>query len=115
MLKERFYFLGIAFLAGVLVSASFYFGLFSGLENFFEDLLFSPQPVSRDIVILEIDNYSIQKIGQWPWPRSVFASALLELEKYKPKAAGIDVIFAEPSRLGRVHMSYGKQRVVRND
>ena len=100
MIKEKLNFLGIAFFAGLIVSASFYFGVFSGLENFTEDLFFSKKPIHQDIVILAIDSDSISKIGQWPWPREIFGRALLELQKNPPKAVGIDVIFSEPSRLG---------------
>lgn len=100
MSKEKLNFLGIAFVIGFFVSVSFYFGFFSGLENFLEDLLFSPKLIHQDIIIVSIDSDSINKIGQWPWPREIFGRALLELEKVKPKAVGIDVIFSESSRLG---------------
>lgn len=97
---KKLNFLGIAFLAGSIVSFSFSLGLFSGLENFIEDSFFSLKPVQQDIVIVSIDSDSIAKIGQWPWPREVFGKALLEFQKNPPKAVGLDVIFAELSRLG---------------
>lgn len=78
----------------------FQIGFFTGLENFFEDLLFVQQPVHSDIVIIAIDNESIEKIGQWPWKREVFANTLKKLEKYSPKAVGLDVVFPEESRFG---------------
>ncbi len=86
--------------AGVLLVASFRYGFFSGTEHFFEDLLFSRKDIDSNIVIVAIDNDSIAKIGQWPWPREVFAKALSNLQAYQPKAVGLDVIFSEPSRLG---------------
>ncbi|MDO8430079.1 MAG: adenylate/guanylate cyclase domain-containing protein, partial [bacterium] len=101
MKAEKLYPFLIVLLVGLLVSLSFYAGLFSGLENFFEDLFFSSKPVHPDIVIIAIDSESINKIGQWPWPRAVFGKALLEIEKATPKSVGIDVIFAEPSRFGQ--------------
>ena len=100
MKKEISFNFIIAVLVALIVWFSFYLGLFSGLENFFEDLLFSPRPVQNSIVIVSIDSESIQKIGQWPWPREVFGKAILKLQKNPPKAAGIDVIFAESSRFG---------------
>lgn len=98
--QEKVNFLGIAAVIGFLVSVSFYFGFFSGLENFLEDLLFFPKSIHQDIVIISIDSDSISKIGQWPWPREVFGKALLEFQKNPPKVVGIDVIFSEASRLG---------------
>lgn len=83
-----------------LVVASFSWGLWSGVESFLQDRLFSSAPIDSRIVILAIDNESIQKIGQWPWPREVFARAIRNLSANPPSALGIDVIFAEPSRVG---------------
>ena len=99
-MKEKIILFLIALLAGALVVGSFSLGLFSGLENFFEDLLFSAKPVNSDIVILAIDDDSISRIGQWPWPRAVFAEAFSKLNKKPPRAVGLDVIFSEPSRVG---------------
>jgi adenylate cyclase len=100
MKKGKIYFFLLNVLIGGLLVVSSRFGLFSGVEHFFEDLLFSAKPITPDIAIVTIDNDSIQKIGQWPWPRAVFANVLANLEKYKPKSVGLDVIFPEPSRQG---------------
>jgi adenylate cyclase len=91
----------IVLIIAFLVFTSFKIELFAGLENFFEDLLFVQQPIHSDIVIVAIDDESINKIGQWPWKREMFAKALLKLEEYKPKAVGIDVVFPEESRFGK--------------
>lgn len=90
----------IGALSGALAITSFSLGLFSGLESFFEDLFFTEKSVSRHIIIADIDNESINKIGQWPWPRSIFAKVITEVSKNPPKALGIDVIFPEHSRVG---------------
>lgn len=90
----------IAVAIAALVGTSFSFGLFQGFENFFEDLLVSPKAIHDDIVILAIDNESINRIGQWPWPREIFGRAFLKLNQHPPKAVGLDVVFAEPSRVG---------------
>lgn len=54
-----------------------------------------------DIVIVAIDDYSLQKLGgrfgSWPWPRSVMADALDKLTKARPLSIGLDVIYAEAS------------------
>ncbi len=54
-------------------------------------------PVPADIVIVAIDDRSLQRIGQWPWPRSVMAAALDKLAQANPSGIGLDVIYAEPS------------------
>ncbi|MGH9940014.1 MAG: CHASE2 domain-containing protein, partial [Blastocatellia bacterium] len=50
-----------------------------------------------DVVIVAIDDQSLQRIGQWPWPRSVMATALDRLTQAGPRSVGLDVIYAEPS------------------
>ncbi len=98
--KQFFLFLVISAAIGALVSASLAGGLFQGLEYFLEDLLFAARPVAEDIVIVAIDDASLADIGQWPWPRRAFADVLERMAAYPPAAVGIDVMFAEPSRLG---------------
>jgi len=93
-------YLAIGLATGLLFCFFYFFGLFSGLDNFFSDLLFSPKPIDKDVVILAIDNDSINKIGQWPWPREIFAKALQAIKANPPKAVGMDIIFSEPSHAG---------------
>src|SRR5262245_28101056 len=50
-----------------------------------------------DLVIVAIDDQSLQRIGQWPWPRSVMASALDKITASNPRSVGLDIIYAEPS------------------
>ncbi len=56
---------------------------------------------SDDIVIVAIDDQSLQAIGQrigpWPWPRSVMATAVDKLTQANPRSIGLDVIYAEHS------------------
>lgn len=95
-------YIAITVIIGALVGSSNFFGLFSGLENFFSDRLFFKKPVHPDIVIVEIDSESINKIGQWPWERKVFAKFIENLKKYNPKALAVDVVFSENSRFGKL-------------
>lgn len=49
-----------------------------------------------DIVIIAIDNPSLQALGRWPWPRALHSDLLNTLAKAKPKAVAYDVLFVEP-------------------
>lgn len=75
--------------------------LFSFLELKGLDLLFAlrnVQPVQEPIVIVAIDEPSMAEIGrQWPWPRSLHARLIQQLEKAGAKVIGLDILFAEPS------------------
>lgn len=60
-------------------------------------LLTMPHELDPRIVIIDIDEASLKKIGQWPWGRDRLAqltSALLD--RYHVAAIGYDVVFAEP-------------------
>src|SRR5215213_6603440 len=54
-------------------------------------------PSPDDIVILAIDDASLQRVGNWPWPRSVMASVLDRITDAHPRAVGLDVIYSEAS------------------
>jgi signal transduction histidine kinase len=54
-------------------------------------------PSPDDIVIVAIDDASLQKVGNWPWPRSVMASVLDRITEAHPRAVGLDVIYSEAS------------------
>lgn len=55
------------------------------------------RPPPDDIVIVAIDNRSLQALGRWPWPRSLHAAALDRLADAKVRAVGYDVLFVEPT------------------
>jgi len=56
-------------------------------------------PPPGDIVIVSIDQKSLDKLGRWPWRRINHARLLEQLTTAKPKAVTFDVIFAEPDNL----------------
>lgn len=85
---------GITF---VLSSLSF-FALFElkGLDMLFT-LRGSLAPPPQ-IVVVAIDEPSFAEINrQWPWPRSLHARLLKQLNKAGAKVVGFDILFAEPS------------------
>jgi adenylate cyclase len=48
--------------------------------------------------IIDVDEASLAKIGQWPWPRSRFAQLLDKLRENGAAAVAFDVMFNEPDR-----------------
>ena len=48
--------------------------------------------------IVDIDDESLAKIGQWPWPRTRIAELVDKLGAGGTAAVGFDVMFAEPDR-----------------
>ena len=51
---------------------------------------------AENIVIVAIDDDSIQKIGRWPWPRSVLAEVVERLSAAKAKVIGLQIFLSEP-------------------
>lgn len=74
------------------------FGLLDSWQEKLIDRFYTRHQPQQSIVILAIDDESLNRIGQWPWPREVFAKALRNVSG--ATAIGIDVSFSEPSRLG---------------
>ena len=48
--------------------------------------------------IVDIDEESLAKIGQWPWPRTTMRDLLAKLNGEGAAAIGFDVLFVEPDR-----------------
>jgi adenylate cyclase len=49
--------------------------------------------------IVDIDEASLEKVGQWPWPRSELARIVERLAESGARTVAIDLILAEPDRL----------------
>lgn len=53
---------------------------------------------SNSVVVVEIDEKSLEIFGQWPWSRILVAKLAQEILLSKPAAFGMDVIFSEKDR-----------------
>jgi adenylate cyclase len=53
----------------------------------------------RPVVIVDIDEASLRKLGQWPWPRTRVADLITSLTKLGAAAIAFDIVFSEPDRL----------------
>ena len=58
-----------------------------------------PRPCQNAPVrIVDIDDASLARVGQWPWPRSAIAAMVSRLSAAGAAAIVFDIIFAEPDR-----------------
>jgi adenylate cyclase len=55
---------------------------------------YQPLPVR----IVDIDEESLRRIGQWPWPRDLVARLVDRLAETGAATVALDIIFAEPDR-----------------
>jgi len=70
-----------------------------GLENFAYDQrlrLFTKASPDERVVVVDIDERSLEAEGQWPWGRDKLARLVDQLfERYRVGIVGFDVVFAE--------------------
>ncbi len=73
-------------------------GVLIRFDNLYYDLdrYLTFKPAAADIVIVAIDEASLNKIGRWPWSRTIHVDLLNKLATEQPKVIGLDIIFAEP-------------------
>ncbi|MCK4858700.1 MAG: adenylate/guanylate cyclase domain-containing protein [candidate division Zixibacteria bacterium] len=50
------------------------------------------------IVIVDIDEKSLARIGQWPWSRDTVARLVEQISRQGAKVIGLDMMFIEPDR-----------------
>jgi len=52
-------------------------------------------PEESKVALVNIDDKSIDKLGQWPWPRYIIAEMIAILKDNGAKVIGFDIIFSE--------------------
>ncbi|MBF0480319.1 MAG: adenylate/guanylate cyclase domain-containing protein [Desulfovibrionaceae bacterium] len=59
-------------------------------------------PVSGQVVLVDIDEKSLAKLGQWPWPRYRLTLLLGQMRQAGARAVAMDMLLAEPDRTSPV-------------
>jgi len=95
--------IGIAFSLSLFFSWVYLFTpqAFYTIDNKLRDFMFLVRgelPKNDRIVIIDIDNTSLHKIGQWPWPRNQVAQLINTLTDAHAGIIGLDMVFSEPDR-----------------
>jgi adenylate cyclase len=92
--------LAVATLVG-LVSALLAFtpGFRTGNDRLYDAMLRLRPEVPEDsrIVLLNIDDASVRRQGEWPWRRSVFAEGLWLLSEFAPESVFLDLDYSDQS------------------
>ena len=56
-----------------------------------------PRTLDPRVVIVDVDDRSLQQLGQWPWSRDLLAKLTTEvMDRQQAKVLGFDVLFVEP-------------------
>ena len=65
-----------------------------------------PRPIptlgTSPVIIIDLDEESLNEIGQWPWPRNIVADMVRNLFVMGVGVVGFDMVFAEPDRMNPV-------------
>lgn len=89
----------VGFAILLLIIGAYTVGVFRHVSQQLGDLFITPRTPPVPVIIAEIDEESIQAIGQWPWRRSVFAQVVEALQD--AQVIGIDVTLKDASRYGQ--------------
>lgn len=86
----------IAVLAALAIAA---FGWIEPLEHRLMELRFwlSERPATGDLVVVELDNKSIEAMGVWPWPRERHAALIDRLTGAGVRGIAFDIDFSSAS------------------
>ena len=69
---------------------------------FYDLFLTTKNKIKEDprIVLLNVDDKAIDKLGAWPWPRSYMADALIVLKELRGRTVIFDIEYNTPSPAG---------------
>lgn len=56
------------------------------------------------VLIVDIDETSLHRYGQWPWPRNLLGELVTKVAAGGPLVMGFDILFPEPDRLSPQRM-----------
>src|SRR3989344_2387897 len=96
-MNKKLYSFIIILIIILILSVSLSIGFFQKWNLRLTDTLYSEKTPLSNIIILSIDDKSIQALGRFPWDRKVFADLFNKLSLKQPAVVGIDVVFSEPS------------------
>lgn len=104
-MKKRLVFLLLGLLSGLVVFFAYRssYPFFQHLDNKLKDNRFvlrgtlTPSP---KVVVIAIDDKSINELGQWPWSRKKIGELVRALKDYGVSVTALDIVFSEPEARG---------------
>ena len=98
---------GLGVLVIVIAGIAALPGAFGHLSNLVFDGYQRLKPrkeAGAPVVVVDIDEASLKKIGQWPWPRTTLAALVDRLGSLGAADIAFDMVFPEPDRTSPSHV-----------
>ena len=92
--------LGTTLVVSLLAALAAGYGWFSRLDQTLYDasLVLRQRPAPDDVVIVSVDQQSLDMIGRWPWRRAVHATLIERLTDAGVRGVAMDILLAEEDR-----------------
>ena len=71
--------------------------------------------LNSSVVVVDIDEKSLQALGQWPWPRVILAQLINKVSRSQPSAIGLDILLPEKDRTSPIEIENFYKRYFRVD
>ncbi len=91
---------GLTLLACATVAGLLEFPAAHTLDRLLYDARMRAQTAAAEdrVVIVDIDERSLARVGRWPWPRETIGDLVARLSDAGASAIGVDIVFAEAQR-----------------
>ncbi len=86
-------------LVGATVATAQYVGLLAPAATWLQDtqMRWAARAPTGSVIVVDIDSKSIDAIGQWPWPRSVYGTLIDRLGALHADEIALDIDLSTPS------------------
>jgi len=77
--------------------------IFNTIDLRFYNFLFKFKkeiPQNEKVVMIEIDDQSLDKLGEWPWTRNILGDTLIRMKEMGAVSASFDIEYLSPSARG---------------
>ena len=91
-------FLGLGIMILFLVLWFVRFQFIDTLELKYYDVMMklrAEPDAESNIIMVDIDEDAIEKLGRWPWPRSLLSTGIKKINAGKPKVIGLNLLLTE--------------------
>jgi len=102
------YFALVVFVCGIILGINKqYPGHLEYINNKVIDMFFNSRNTvsnNNNVVIVDIDDKSINHVGQWPWSRNTIAALTKNIIELNPSSIGFRIVFSETDRTSPSHL-----------